>query len=146
MTLSKKKVYVAFFLITLIFLNSACGVKSIIKKEKPLSETVIGQWDGQLDVAKFCYKELGEELGIDISPEPVYSNMYLYFYEDGRFLFKIDIDSFGRALGECSEPYTSALFGFDTGFIVDLIMQYVAQDVPVDSGEEWGTYSVDAIR
>ncbi len=141
---SQKRKYIAFLLaIILFFTLNGCGVNNIFTKDKKLSEVMLGQWNGELDVAKFCYKELGEELGIDITPEPKCCEIYLYFYEDGRFLFKIDIDSFGRALGECAEPYTSALFGFDTGFIVDLIMQYVANEIPIDSGEAWGTYLID---
>lgn len=118
----------------------ACG---ITEKSVSLEESVIGQWHGQVDIAKMIYKELGDELGIELSPEPAYCDIYFVFDEDGTYLLKIDSESFAKAVGECAEPYTSAIFGFDTGSLVDIIMQYVAKDMPVDTGEERGTYEVN---
>lgn len=112
-------------------------------KEELLSDMIIGEWQGQADVAQIVYKEINDELGIDLTPEPEYCDIKVTFYEDGTFAIEIDIDSFASAVGKCAEPYTSALFGFDTDYLVGIIMQYVANDMPVDSGREEGKYIVD---
>ncbi len=128
--------------VLLLLLGGCSGLDNGMHPER-LSTNIIGQWHGQVDVAKMIYKELGDELGVELSPEPEYCDLFFEFYEDNTCLIKVDTESFARAAGKCAEPYTSALLGFDTGGLVDIIMQYVAQDIPVDTGEEHGAYTVN---
>ena len=110
---------------------------------KSLSDEIVGEWDGQIDVAKAIYKSLGDELGIELSPEPAYCSVQVIFNEDNTGEFVIDNESFARAVGECVEPYTSGLFSFDTSGLVDIVMQYVAKDMDPGSGTDEFTYEVD---
>ena len=126
--------------LTIVLLLSLCACG-----KKPLSENIVGTWKGQFDVAAMMYKELSDELGlgIDIPADPEYCDVTLEFDEAGNCAMVIDVDGMASAVGKCAEPFTSALFGVDTDVIVDLIMQYVAQDIPEDTGVQQGTYTVD---
>ena len=138
----RKGVFILVLLLigTLIGLCS-CGNDGI--GSKTLSEYALGEWQGQADVAKIMYRSLEDELGIDLSPEPEYCDVSIRFNDDNTCIFTIDADGFAEAVGKCAEPYVSAIIGFDTEALVDIIMQYVANDMPVDSGVEKCTYTVD---
>lgn len=138
----KKNIRTVLCIIVVCVGLSSCGIGGFPLGKKPLSETVKGDWSAQVDVATMVYRGLSEELGFDISPNQSFCTFNITF-EDEAFVYSIDIDEFSRALGECAEPYTSAFFGFDTGFIVDLIMAYVAKDIPLETGKEYGVYKVD---
>ena len=119
----------------------SCGNNGI--ESKTLSEYALGEWQGQVDVAKMMYKSLEDELGIELSPDPEYCDVSICFNDDNTCIFTIDTDGFAEAVGKCAEPYVSAIIGFDTEALVDIIMRYVANDMPVDSGVEQCTYTVD---
>lgn len=119
----------------------SCGNNGI--ESKTLSEYALGEWQGQVDVAKMMYKSLEDELGIELSPGPEYCDVSICFNDDNTCIFTIDTDGFAEAVGKCAEPYVSAIIGFDTEALVDIIMRYVANDMPVDSGVEQCTYTVD---
>lgn len=110
---------------------------------KPLSEDIVGEWNGQIDVAQVVYKELGDELGIELSPEPAYCPIQLKFDEDNTAVMIIDNEGFAKAVGQCVEPYLSGIFSFDTSGLVDVLMQYVAKDMGSESGTDEYTYQVD---
>lgn len=131
-------------LILAMFMFTACGsADSVFHKEPVLSEIIVGEWYGQVDVAQMVYRDLGEELGMELSSEPVYCDMKMVFNEDGSCTFIIDVESFSIAVGKCVEPYTSAFFGFNTDFLVEIIMQSVAADIPADTGRTEGHYKVN---
>lgn len=109
----------------------------------PFSELLIGEWHGQLDVAKILYDELGDELGIDLYPEPEYCDTSITFSEDGSCVMYIDPEGCASAVGKCAEPYVSAFFGIDTSFLVDVIMQCSIKGMSSDSYRSDGTYSID---
>lgn len=141
--LADKKYRAIIVVILLVALLSGCRNFTNEANPEKLSDVIVGQWYGQVDIAKMVYKELDDELGIELSPDPAYCDIYFEFEDDGTSIFKIDSESFAKAVGECAEPYTSALFGFDTGSLVDIIMQYVAKEMPADTGEDQGTYDVN---
>ena len=67
---------VTTFLLMLIFYLSSCNNSNEIgTREESLSNYILGEWSGQVDVADIMYKELGDELGIDLSPEPEYCDV-----------------------------------------------------------------------
>lgn len=141
----RRRWIIAVVLVIVLFCFSGCsgnGIGSSSEKE-PLSSYVLGEWSGQVDVADIMYKELGDELGIDLSPEPEYCGVTVSFQEDQTFVYQVDIDEFAAAAGKCAEPYVSAIMGFSTDALVDLIMQYVAKDIAPETGMEEGTYTVD---
>ena len=129
-----------FILLVVIF--SLYGCSNNMTSSKSLSEYALGEWNGQVDVAKIMYKSLGDELGIELAPDPEYCDMSLYFNDDNTCTMSIDTDGFATAVGNCVKPYVSAIIGFDTSMFVDVIMQYVAKDMPVESGTEECTYEV----
>ena len=135
-----KKRSVAILLLLSIVIT-ACGCGSTAGKS--LSEYAIGKWNGQVDVAAIMYQGLGDELGIDLSPEPKYCSMDITFNEDGTYVLAVNMDEFAQAAGKCVEPYVSAIIGFSTESLVDLIMQYVAEDMSAEDGMDKGTYVVD---
>lgn len=130
-------IVVSILLVTLL-----TGCRGFINNDK-LSDVIVGQWCGQVDVAKIVYKELGDDLGIELSPEPVYCDMYFEFDDDGTVDIELDLEGFAQAVGECVEPYTTAIFGFDTSSLVNIIMKYAAQEISAGTGEEQGVYEVD---
>lgn len=123
--------------------QTARSSKARKKKSPTMEQYVVGTWSGQVDVAKIMYQGLSKELGVELSPDPEYCDMTMTFNADKTCAMEVDTTGFAKAAGKCAEPYTSAIFGFDTGSLVDLIMQYVASDIPVDTGRETGTYTVD---
>lgn len=135
-----KKMSIAILLLLSIVIT-ACGCGSTAGKS--LSEYAIGKWNGQVDVAAIMYQGLGDELGIDLSPEPEYCSMDITFNEDGTYVLAVNMDEFAQAAGKCVEPYVSAIIGFSTESLVDLIMQYVAKDMSAEDGMDKGTYVVD---
>ena len=96
-----------------------------------------------LGVCQQCFHGVLCNNGVELSPDPEYCDMTMTFNADKTCVMEVDTTGFAKAAGKCAEPYTSAIFGFDTGSLVDLIMQYVASDIPVDTGRETGTYTVD---
>lgn len=136
----KKKLTLSLAAVLLIaaMVLTACGTKNAA-----LSSVITGQWHGQLDVAALVYQELGKELGIELNPEPVYCDVTMEFRDDGTCSFMVDTESFVEAVGKCAEPYVSGFFGTNTEWLIDMIMQYAAQNMPVDTGREDGTYEVD---
>lgn len=132
-------------LITIVIavMFSVCMLAGCSLFSKPLSETIIGQWNGELDVAQILYKGLGDELGIELSPEPAYCSVQLEFNEDKTAVMTIDTEGFARAVGQCAEPYVSGFFSFDTSGLVDILMQYAAKDMDPETGMEEYTYEVD---
>lgn len=135
-----KKMSIAILLLLSIVVT-ACGCGGAAGK--PLSEYAIGKWNGQVDVAVIMYQGLGDELGIDLSPEPEYCSMDITFNEDGTYVLAVNMDEFAQAAGKCVEPYVSVIIGFSTESLVDLIMQYVAKDMSAEDGMDKGTYVVD---
>jgi len=139
-----KKSIIISVLVLVMTMFTACGSgEGVLHKNSVLSEIIVGEWYGQVDVAQMVYHDLGKELGIELSPEPVYCDIKMVFNEDGFCAFIIDVKSFSIAVGKCVEPYTSAFFGFDTDFLVEMIMQSVAADIPADTGRAEGHYEVD---
>ncbi len=141
--MNKRKVLLILttFLIAVLISMSGCGNNRI--GSETLSEYAVGEWQGQADVAQIMYKGLGDELGIELSPDPEYCDVSICFNEDNTCVYTIDTEGFAAAAGKCVEPYVSAVIGFDTETIIDIIMQYVADDIPIDSGTETCTYTVD---
>lgn len=131
-----KYVWSLLIVLALIFSMCSCG-------HAKLSESIIGEWTGQVDVAKMIYQELGDELGLELSPEPAYCSVTLSFDEGGEAVMKIDQEEFAQAVGQCASPFTSALLGFDTDSLVSLLMQYVSKDMSEESGTDEFTYTVD---
>ena len=84
--------------VLLLLLGGCSGLDNGMHPER-LSTNIIGQWHGQVDVAKMIYKELGDELGVELSPEPEYCDLFFEFYEDNTCLIKVDTESFARAAG-----------------------------------------------
>lgn len=121
---------------------SACNTENRESAQK-LSDVIEGEWNGQVDVAKIMYQELSDELGMDVAPEPVYSDMSVEFSGNGECVMIVDLDGFAQAVGKCAEPYVSGIFGFSTEAIVNLIMQAVSSKILDDTGEVRGTYVVD---
>lgn len=140
----KRCVY-AILLLMIVFCLGSCSSNSvgIDNGKEPLSNYVMGEWSGQVDVADIMYKELESELGVNIFPESEYCDVSVSFYENGTYLYRIDIGEFAAAVGKCVEPYVSAIVGFSTGNLVDIIMQYVVNDISSENGMENGTYAVD---
>lgn len=135
---------ITILLLMMLCCLSACGSSiGTGEEQEPLSDYVPGEWSGQVDVADIMYQELGDELGIELSPEPEYCGVTVSFREDQTFVYQVDIDEFAAAAGKCAEPYVSAIMGFSTDTLVDLIMQYVAKDIAPETGMEEGTYTVD---
>ena len=56
---------------------------------------------------------------------------------------ELDADSFAEAVGKCIEPYVSAIIGFDTNYMVDMIMQQVVGEMESDSFVENGYYELN---
>lgn len=138
--MSRVKQAISVLLIVSIMIASLCSCSS-----KTLSNVIIGEWSGQFDVAKLFYKELADELdlGVDVTPEPAYCTATLRFDSDNSFGLQIDINEFTEAVGKCTEPFTSFLFGVDTEWIVSLLMQYIALNTDDESGFISGTYEVN---
>lgn len=124
----------------LLMTMAACGISA--GKVSP-SDMVVGEWKGEYDVVPIVYEEINNELGFDISMEPVYAGMYFTFNEDGTCLVELNAEEFAAAVGEVVEPYVSAIIGFDTGSIVDLLMQYVASNMNIDDFTVNGLYEVN---
>ena len=124
-------------------ITACCSGGSAFYKEPILSEIIVGEWNGQVDVAQMVYQDLGEELGIELSPDPIYCDVQMIFDDDGSCVFAVDVESFALAVGKCVEPYTSAFFGVDTDFLVDMIMESVASDIPTETGVAQGQYEVE---
>lgn len=122
---------------------SVCMLGGCSLFSKPLSKDIVGQWNGELDVAQLLYKELGDELGIELTPEPAYCSIQLEFNEDNTAVMAIDMEGFARAVGQCAEPFVSGFFSFDTSGLVDILMQYVAKDMDPETGTDEYTYEVD---
>ena len=108
-----------------------------------VSDVLIGEWAGEYDVAPIMYDELIDELGFDVALEPVYASIYMTFNEDGTCVMSLDANEFADAVGEIVEPYVSGIFGFDTDFFIDMVMQGVAGDLDPDSYTESGVYYAD---
>lgn len=111
--------------------------------EASFSEYVVGSWSGQIDMAKFLYKGLGDELGVELSPESEYADVGIIFSEDGTFVLEFDKEGMASATGKCLEPYVSLLTGFDTDLLVELIMQEAVKDMPDDTTRIEGEYVLD---
>lgn len=137
----KKSVVVAI-VVSLLMAFASCSSNDENKILDP-SLFIVGQWVGEFDVSQMLYEELSEEVGFDISPEPVYSNVYIVFNEDGTCYMELDTDSFAEAVGKCVEPYVSAIIGFDTNYMVDMIMQQVVSEMESDSFVENGYYELN---
>ena len=131
-----KRVLLIVMIVMVSIAFSGCGAK-------PLSKQIVGDWAGQADIAKVIYKELGDKLGIELSPEPAYCDVSVTFREDGSGEMIIDQESFAQAVGQCVEPYTSAFFDFDTESLVSLLMQYVSKDMDESGGHTEFSYTVD---
>ena len=135
---------VTTLLLMLIFYLSSCNNSNEIgTREESLSNYILGEWSGQVDVADIMYKELGDELGIDLSPEPEYCDVSISFREDNTYAYTVDVDGFAKAAGECVEPYVSGIMGFSTESLINLIMQYVADDISPETGTEEGSYTIN---
>ena len=130
-----------FILIAVMFTFCSCGNNG--PGSEPLSEYALGEWKGQFDMAKMMYKSLGDELGIELSPEPEYCNMNISFNDGNSCIISMDKEELAAAAGKCVEPYSSAILGFDTDMLVDIIMQYAVKDMPAESEMEECTYEVD---
>ena len=84
---------VTTLLLMLIFYLSSCNNSNEIgTREESLSNYILGEWSGQVDVADIMYKELGDELGIDLSPEPEYCDVSISFHEDNTYAYTVDVD------------------------------------------------------
>lgn len=135
---------VTTLLLMLIFYLSSCNNSNEIgTREESLSNYILGEWSGQVDVADIMYKELGDELGIDLSPEPEYCDVSISFHEDNTYAYTIDVDGFAKAAGKCVEPYVSGIMGFSTESLINLIVQYVADDISPETGTEEGSYTIN---
>jgi hypothetical protein len=115
---------------------TACG-------SRPLSERIIGEWEGELDIAAILSKELSSQLGFDIPLDPKKCDVSLNFNEDGTFSMEIDVDQLMDILGDMAEPISDTLMGYDTGAILDMLMAFLKTQLPAESGIEYGTYTVD---
>lgn len=124
----------------LLMTMTACNITS---EDADFSDMVVGEWEGEYNVVPIVYNEINKELGFDISTDPVYAGMYFTFNEDGTCLVELDAEEFSVAVGEIVEPYVSAIIGFDTGSMVDLLMQYVASNMDIDDSTVNGTYEVN---
>ena len=135
---------VTTLLLMLIFYLSSCNNSNEIgTREESLSNYILGEWSGQVDVADIMYKELGDELGIDLSPEPEYCDVSISFHEDNTYAYTVDVVGFAKAAGKCVEPYVSGIMGFSTESLINLIMQYVADDISPETGTEEGSYTIN---
>ena len=64
-------------------------------------------------------------------------------HEDNTYAYTIDVAGFAKAAGKCVEPYVSGIMGFSTESLINLIMQYVADDISPETGTEEGSYSIN---
>ena len=136
---------IAILMLMVAFCLSSCSIDrgGIDVGEESLASYALGEWSGQVDVADIMYRELSDELGIDLSPEPEYCDVNITFNEDNTYVYTVDVDGFATAAGKCVEPYVSGIMGFSTESLVNLIMQYVAGDISPETGREEGSYTVD---
>lgn len=131
----KRKALLLALSMILIVVMCSCG--------KPLSKSIVGTWNGQLDVAALMYNELGDELGIDLHPEPVYSSVSMVFEENGTGIMVFDKEEFAQAVGDVAEPFVSGFFDVDTDWLIDILMAEVSKDMDSDMTEFTFEYSVN---
>jgi hypothetical protein len=123
-------------LITSCIWMTACG-------SAVLSRRIVGKWEGKMDIAAILSQEFSYELGMDLPLQPKYCDVDLEFYDDGTFALRIDAEEILEIIGELAEPISDMVTGYDTAGLVDMLLEYAAQQIPEDAGTVYGTYFVD---
>ncbi|MBQ6502058.1 MAG: hypothetical protein IJI87_12035 [Mogibacterium sp.] len=71
------KTYIVLLVTITLMGLAACGSEDIAADNIRLSETIKGEWYGQVDIAKMIYQTISDEIGIELSPNPAYCDVML---------------------------------------------------------------------